>query len=305
MHPYPDDDAALGDALRLSRGMTFKAAICDLPLGGGKTVVIGDPRRDKTPELLLALARVIEGRGGRYIVADDVGTTLDDLRLMRTVTTHTAAATLASQQPLTVTAYGVLHAIKSAVRHRLGWDRLTGLRVAVQGLGNVGRPLCGYLHREGAKLFVTDLDEARVHEAVASFGARAVAPDAILETPVEVLAPCALGSVLGAATIPRIRADIVCGGANEQLEHERADRLLLDRGILYVPDYLANAGGVIDFHQERIDDRPEAVLRAVRRIAGVTTAILSSAAASGSTPKEVADAVVRRRLRAAEGAQSV
>jgi leucine dehydrogenase len=296
MHSYPSDDAALGDALRLSRGMTYKAAIFGLPWGGGKSVVIGDPCRDKTPELLLALAHVIEGCGGRYVVADDVGTTLDDLRLMRSVTLHTAAATPASQRRLPVTAYGVLNAIKAAVRHRLGWDRLTGLRVAVQGLGNVGQPLCGYLHREGAKLFVADLDEARVREAVATFGAHPVAADAILEVPVEVLAPCALGSVLSATTIPRIRADIVCGGANEQLEDENADRLMHDRGILYVPDYLANAGGVIDFHQEWIDDRPEAVLHAVRRIVGVTTAILSDAATCGSTPKELADARVRARL---------
>lgn len=302
MHPYPDDDAALGDALRLSRGMTYKAAICGLPLGGGKTVVIGDPRRDKTPALLLALARVIDARGGRYVVADDVGTTLDDLRLMRTATRHTAAATLASQQPLPVTAYGVLGALRSAVRHRLGWDHLSGLRVAVQGLGNVGMPLCGYLHREGARLVVADLDEARVEAAVASYGACRVDPGSILEAEVDVVAPCALGSVLGAASIPGIRAGIVCGGANEQLAHEGADRLLLERGILYVPDYLANAGGIIDYYQESIDDRPEMVLRAVRRIGDITASVLAEAAASRRTPKEVADAIVRSRLDAAEGA---
>ena len=150
MWPYASEAEALSDALRLSRGMTCKAAIMDLPYGGGKTVVIGDPARDKTPALLLALARAVERLHGRYIIADDIGTSIDDLAVMRQVTRHTAAATLAARAPLAVTAYGVFMAIRAAVLHRLGRTDLAGLKVAVQGLGNVGLPLCGHLHDAGA-----------------------------------------------------------------------------------------------------------------------------------------------------------
>src|SRR3954468_8313145 len=149
MYPYAGPAPALTDALRLSRGMTYKAAICELPYGGGKSVVLADPRRDKTPELLRAMGRVIEGQGGRYITADDVGTTLADLIVMREVTRHTAGATTAAQQALPATAFGVFEALRAAVEVYLGRSDLEGLRVAVQGLGNVGMPLCGYLSAAG------------------------------------------------------------------------------------------------------------------------------------------------------------
>lgn len=299
MYPYADEVVALGDALRLSRAMTAKAAICDLPLGGGKAVVIGDPSRDKSRGLLLALARAVDGVGGRYVVADDVGTTLDDLRLMRAATPHTAATTPASQQPLPVTAHGVLSALRAAVAHRLGWRSLSGLRVAVQGLGNVGMPLAALLRDEGAALTVADPDRVRLDAARRELGARAVDPGAILEAPVDVLAPCALGQVLNADSIPRIRARIVCGGANEQLGEEADAERLHERGILWIPDYLANAGGVIDFHQESVDDRPAAVLAAVDKIGDISARIVGEAATTGRSPKAVADQVVRRRLAAA------
>jgi len=304
MWPYASEDEAIGDALRLSHGMTHKAAICGLPWGGGKTVVIGDPRRDKTPALLHALADVVDRLGGRYIIADDVGTSLEDLAVMREVTPHTAAATPAARKPLAVTAYGVLRAIFAAVRQRLHRRELAGLRVAVQGLGNVGLPLCDYLHREGAKLVVADLDPARVAEARERFAAQAAEPAAIYAQDVDVFAPCALGGVLDDATIPRLSAGIVCGGANNQLAEDRHDRALAARGILYVPDYVANAGGVIDFHQERIDDRPEAVLCAVARIREITADVLARAAAFGRTPREEADRIVAARLAAAEAARA-
>jgi leucine dehydrogenase len=303
MWPYGSEADALADALRLSRGMTCKAAICELPLGGGKSVIIGDPRRDKTRELLLAMARVVEGLGGRYVIADDIGTTLDDLRVMRELTRHTAAATPSAQQPLAVTAYGVLMAIQAAVRHRFGRDDLAGFEVAVQGLGNVGFPLCGYLHEAGAGLVVSDLDPARVARATSAFGARAADTGAIYEQQADVLAPCALGAILNARTIPRLRAAIVCGGANNQLAAAEDDACLAARGILYVPDYLANAGGVIDFHQEAIDDRPEAVLRAVGRIREIALRVLSEAEAAGRRPLQVADAIVRQRLQVAAEAR--
>jgi leucine dehydrogenase len=303
MRAYASEADALTDALRLSRGMTCKAAICELPYGGGKSVILGDPRRDKTRALLRTMARVVEGLGGRYVIADDIGTTLEDLRVMREVTAHTAAATPSAQQPLAVTAYGVLMAIQAALQQRLGQDDLAGSRVAVQGLGNVGFPLCKYLYEAGAELVVSDLDPARVASAERAFGARAVDADAIYEQEVEVFAPCALGAILNQRTIRRLRAKIVCGGANNQLAAAGDDARLAARGILYVPDYLANAGGVIDFHQEGIDDRPEAVLRAVGRIREIALRVLRKAQADGRTLLQVADEIVRQRVEAATEAR--
>jgi leucine dehydrogenase len=300
MWPYTDEAKALTDVLRLSRGMTYKAAICELPYGGGKSVIIGDPKRDKTPELLRAMGRLVENFGGRYIIADDVGTTLADLAVMRTVTRHTAASTASAQEPLAVTAYGVLMALTAAVAHHLRQDDFRGLRVAVQGLGNVGLPLCGYLRERGAELVVTDIDLARCARAEREHGARLVGADDIYDADAELFAPCALGAILNDETIPRLKARIVCGGANNQLAEARHDALLADRGIVYVPDYLANAGGVIDFYQEHIDDRPQAILRSVERIRDITADVLAKAAASGETPQEVADRRVRERIQWAE-----
>jgi leucine dehydrogenase len=297
MWPYRSDDEALTDALRLSRGMTYKATICDLPYGGGKSVIIRDPRRAKTPVLLLAMAQVVERLAGRYVIADDIGTTLEDLRVMRAITAHTAAATAAAGQPLAVTAYGVFQALGAAVEHGLGRRDLEGLRVAVQGLGNVGMPLCRHLHDAGAELVVSDLDAGRVAEAERALAARPVAVEAIYAEPVEVFAPCALGAVLNDRTIPLLGARIVCGGANNQLAEARHAAALARRGILFVPDYIANAGGVIDFHQERIgDDSPQAVLAAVARLREITTDVLARAASAGATPLEIADRIVLERL---------
>ena len=299
MWPYADEAQALADVLRLSRGMTYKAAICGLPYGGGKTVILGDPRRDKTPALLRAMGDVVHSLGGRYIIADDVGTSLDDLAQMRRVTPHTAAATPSAQAPLAVTAYGVLMALCAVVRHHLGREDLQGLTVAVQGLGNVGLPLCAYLHERGVRLLVSDLDQARATQAARQFHALVVDAEAIYDQVVDVFAPCALGAVLDDNTIPRLRARIVCGGANNQLAALRHDAMLAERGICYVPDFLANAGGVIDFHQESIDDSPAAVLRAVEDIGAITREVLRHASASGATPLQVAESIVQDRLAAA------
>jgi leucine dehydrogenase len=302
MFPYTDEDAALTDVLRLSRGMTYKAAICSLPLGGGKSVIIGDPRRDKTPALLAAMGRLVAGLNGAYIIADDVGTSLDDLAVMRTETKYTAATTPAARRPLAVTAYGVLKAMERAVQLVLQRGSLAGLSVAVQGLGNVGMPLCGYLAQRGAELTVSDIDPGRIAAAQRDFGATAVEPDAIYGQAVDVFAPCAFGAILNDDTIPRLRAGIVCGGANNQLLSSVHDAALAQRGIVYVPDYLVNAGGVIDFHQESIDDTPAAVLGAVDRIGTITGDVLARAAASGDTPLTITDAKVRQRLAAARSA---
>lgn len=296
MWPYPSSAQALTDVLRLSRAMTFKAAICGLPYGGGKAVIVGDPRTHKTPQLLEAMGRLVESLGGRFIVADDVGTTLDDLVVMRRHTCHTAAATGAAQAPLAVTAHGVLHALMAAAAHVLGRPDLAGLSVAVQGLGNVGGPLCALLHARGARLIVSDPDSGRRDAAVSRYGALPAEIGAIYDAAADIFAPCALGGVLDGSTIPRLKARIVCGGANNQLVGPGHADLLAQRGIVYIPDYLAGAGGVIDFHQERIDDSPAAVLAAVARIGEITMDLLTEAARSGQTPAAVAAARVAHAL---------
>lgn len=310
MYPYPGEAAALRDVLRLSRAMSYKCAIVDLPYGGGKSVILGDPRRDKSPALLAAMGRVVESLQGRYIVADDVGTTLDDIATMRRETRFTAAGTASAMQPLAVTAHGVFSAIVAAARLVLGGGSLPsstgadgmavhhlgGLTVAVQGLGNVGGPLCELLHMAGARLVVTDSVADRAEAAVERFGAASVAPSAIYDVAADIFAPCALGGVLDADTIPRLAVRVVCGGANNQLATpEDADRLAA-RGIVYVPDYLVSAGGVIDFAQEAIDDRPESVLAAVGVIGRITGEVLAEAAARLVTPLAVCDRRVRERL---------
>ncbi len=297
MYPYASEQHAMTDVLRLSRGMTHKAAICGLPYGGGKSVIIADPRRDKTPALLHAVGRIIEGLGGRYITADDVGTTLADLAIIREVRRHTAGTTAAAQQALPVTVFGVFEAMRAAAEVCLGRSDLEGLRVAVQGLGNVGMPMCRYLSEAGAVSVVSDLDENRCAQAAATNGATLAAPEEIHAQHVDVFAPTALGSVLNDATIPRLRCRVVCVGANNQLAEARHDAALAARGIVFVPDYLANAGGVIDFHQETIDDQPDAVLASVSRIGAITRDVLRCAAATGATPLSVADGIVQARIR--------
>ena len=299
IYPYASEQHAMTDVLRLSRGMTYKAAICELPYGGGKSVIIADPRRDKTPALLHAMGRIVEDLGGSYITADDVGTTLADLGIMREVTRHTAGATPAALQALPATAFGVFEALRAAAEVCLGRSDLEGLRVVVQGLGNVGMPLCGYLSVAGAALVVSDLDANRSAQAAATYGATVVSPEEIYTQNVDVFAPAALGSVLNDATIPCLRCHVVCGGANNQLAELRHDAALAVRGIAFVPDYLPNAGGVIDFHQETIDDQPDAVLASVARIGAITRGVLRRAAAIGVTPLSIADGIVRARIRQA------
>lgn len=299
MWPYSNDDDALTDALRLSRGMTYKATICDLPYGGGKSVIIGNSRTEKTEELVLGMGRLVESLGGSYIIADDVGTTLADLAVMRRETTHTAAATEAAQSDLAVTAYGVLMGIEATVARVFERSDMSGLRFAVQGLGNVGMPLCEHLHKRGAKLTVTDVDEVRMQDARDRFGAELVAPDAIFDVDADIFSPCALGAILNPDTIPRLNVKAVCGGANNQLLLAENDALLARRGIAFVPDYLVNAGGVIDFYQEGIDDSPDAILRSVERIRAIADDVLRQAHDTGQTPMTVSDRIVQQRLDAA------
>jgi leucine dehydrogenase len=255
IYPYASDDDALDDVLRLSRGMTYKSALAGLPLGGGKSVIIADPRRDKTPALLAAMARFVDGLGGRYVAAEDSGTSVEDLRLMARYTPFVSGIQGSEHggDPSPSTARGVFLAIRTALRHRLGSEDLTRVRVAVQGLGHVGQRLARLLADAGAEVLVADIDAERSKSVADGIGSRAVDADDILFADVDVLAPCALGGVLNEDTIPRLRTGIVAGAANNQLRDVGDAARLADRGILFCPDFLINAGGIIDVHYQRND----------------------------------------------------
>jgi len=297
MWPYPDEDGALTDVLRLARGMTFKSALAELPYGGGKSVIIGDPRRDKSEALFTAMAGFVDSLGGRYIVAEDVGVSQADVEIMQRRTAHVAGTRVGGAgDPSPSTAYGVYVGIKAAVAHRLGRDSLAGIRVAVQGLGHVGSHLCRFLARDGARLTVTDIDPTAVARAKAEFGAVGVAPESIIETPAEVFAPCALGAVINDQSLPRLKAAIVAGSANNQLAERRHGAALAARGILYAPDYVINAGGVINISHEGPCYNKDEAVRHVARIQRTLSEIFRRAEAENIPTSEAADALALERL---------
>jgi leucine dehydrogenase len=233
--------------------MTYKSALAGLPLGGGKSVIIGDPGQDKSAALWRAMAGFIDSLGGRYVAAEDSGTSVTDLRAMSQYTEHVSgfAATEHGGDPSPSTALGVYVAIRAALAHRLGVSDLEGVRVAIQGLGHVGFALAQMLKSAGAEVLASDINFANLLRAESELGVTPVAPENILYEDVDVLAPCALGGALNADSISRLRAGIVAGAANNQLRETSDGCRLVDRGILYCPDFLINAGGIIDVHYQR------------------------------------------------------
>jgi len=303
MWPYASEADAVRDVLRLSRGMSFKNAMAGLPLGGGKSVILGDPHRDKTPELLRAFGRAVDRLDGRYVAAEDVGIGVEDVALMAQETRHVAGRAggdAASGDPSPFTAYGVFVGIRAAVAHRLGRPSLEGVRVAVQGLGNVGSTLCRFLHGAGARLVVADLDPIAVEAAVAQFGAQVATPEKILEQEADVVSPCALGAVFDDASIPKLTASVVAGAANNQLAEARHGAALRDRGVLYAPDYVINAGGIINVSGELAGcyDRGRSLAR-IECIEDRLGEIFHEAEERGASTNEVADGMALRRLDAA------
>ncbi len=297
MYPYGDDEAALADALRLSRAMTYKAALAGVPFGGGKAVIIGDPAT-KSEALLAAMARFIDSFGGRYQTADDVGTTVRDMAFMRRFTPYARGLADAAGEPCPATAYGTYHGIRAVAAHRFGCRDLAGLSVAIQGLGSVGWRLAGYLAAEGARLVVSDIRPETVARAVQAFGATAVAPDRILFQDVDILSPNALGAVFDDRSIPRLRARAIAGAANNQLARPEHGRMLAGRGITYAPDYVVNAGGLIDVAHEGPGYDPQAVLDHCADIAATVTRVLARADAEGAAPADIADRMAEERLAA-------
>lgn len=300
--PHETFEAALTDALRLSRGMTYKSAIAHMPFGGGKAVIIADSKTQKTPALLKAYAEMLAALDGQYYTGEDVGLTLADADFLRERTPNVTGTTKGgSGNPSPVTAHGCFLGLKAALAHRRGTDTLTGVRVAVQGLGSVGWALCEELHRGGAQLIVTDIDAAAAEKAKAAFGATAVGPDEILSAKADIFAPCALGGVVSRETIPALNVEIVAGSANNQLARHEDARLLMERGILYAPDYVINAGGLINVGSELAPggyDRA-AAMRKVEKIPATLTDIFQRAEARNRPTNDVAAEIAHERIEAA------
>ncbi len=304
MWPYEDEAHALRDVLRLSRGMTFKAALAGVALGGGKSVIIGDAKTAKTPKLMHAMGRAIDALGGQYITGEDVGTNPDDMREIRTQTRFVTCLRKEDGgpgDPAPLTALGVFSAIRAGLRFTSGTDDLNGVHVAVQGVGNVGYRLCALLRNAGASLTVCDAHAPAAQRVAADFGAQVVAQDAIYDVNAMVFSPCALGGVLGEATIARLKARVVGGAANNQLVDDASGRALLARGITYLPDYVANGGGLIGCDAEWYGHGEDKVLERVRGIFDTCTEILERARSDRVATNEAADAIGRARLAAAKG----
>jgi leucine dehydrogenase len=306
MWPYRSTHEALVDVLRLSEGMTYKAAVADLELGGGKAVIIGDSKRDKTPELLRAHGRFVDTLGGRYITAEDVGIGVEDMEYVYEETRHVTGIRSSPQgsgDPSPVTAFGVYNGIKASCKQKLGSDDLKGVRIAVQGAGHVGYYVCENLAADGAVLSICDIDAERVHKVVDDFGATPVEPDAIYDVDCDVFAPCALGAIINDATLRRLRCQIVAGGANNQLEEDRHGDALDAKGILYAPDYVINAGGLINVYGEIVGYGLETAKEKAYGIYGTLLSIYEIAAEEGIPTYRAADRLARERIRKAREAK--
>ncbi|GAB4350180.1 MAG: Glu/Leu/Phe/Val dehydrogenase dimerization domain-containing protein [Oricola sp.] len=303
--PFGSFEEALTDVLRLSHGMTLKAAVSGLPLGGGKAVIIADPRRPKSRPMLEAYAEMLSALRDTFITAEDVGMSLADADFLKTLTPNVSGTTAGgSGNPSPVTAEGTFLGLKTAVRHRFGGDGLSGLRVAVQGLGAVGWALCERLHGAGASLTVADIDATRVEAAVTEFGARKADPGQVVAAEADVFAPCALGGVLSERTIPALKAKVVAGSANNQLACPDDAKRLQQRRILYAPDYVINAGGLINVAAELAPggyDRA-AVTAKLREIPATLDRIFALALQTGATTADVARSIAEERIAAAKAA---
>ena len=295
---YKSESDAIIDALRLSRGMTYKAAVAGLSLGGGKSVILAEQANHDREAIFRAHGRFIESLKGRYITAEDVGTSPADMDYIKLETEHVVGLQGRSGDPSPVTAYGVYQGMKACAKEKYGSDSLAGKTVAVQGCGHVGYYLCSYLHEEGARLVVTDIDKEKVRRAVEEFRARAVGLDEIYGVQAEVFAPCALGAVLNDTTIPQLKVKIVAGGANNQLAEERHGDLLESRGILYAPDYVLNAGGLINVNSELEGWSAERAKRKAGEIFDTILRLFALAKEEGIPTYRAADRLAERRIEA-------
>ena len=301
---YKNDADALTDVLRLSRGMTYKNAVAGLGFGGGKAVILASEDTPKSPELFRAFGRCVNGLSGRYITAEDVGCSVDDMRCVREETEFVSglpqSGSDAGGDPSPWTALGCLQGIEAAVQARLGTDSLKGIRVAIQGVGHVGLFLCKLLHEAGAELFISDVNNDNLKATLGAVPATVLPPSQLLFADVDVLAPCALGNILTSSTIPKIKAKVIAGAANNQLSTPADGLRLAQRDVLYAPDYVINAGGIISVAAEYYGNASEDDVRAdVGRIRDRLEKIFAEAKETGRPTNELADEFARSIVAAA------
>ncbi|SRR5579884_74413 len=299
MWPYPNFDAALTDVLRLSKAMTYKAAMADLPLGGGKSVIWGDSKKEKSEAKLIAFAKQVASLGGRYIVAEDVGIGLADIERMHEVMPHAAGLPEekgGSGDPSPATAYGVFCGMRAALEERFGDGSFQGRKIAIQGIGKVGYALALLLHKAGAKIAVCDMDPERVAAICKVTGADPYLGHEIYRVECDIFAPCAMGGFMNERTIPRLSCEIVAGAANNQLENAKAAMLLKDRNILYTPDYVLNAGGLINIAEELHGYSKERATKKIESIYDRLKEVFALAQKESILPSEAADRLAEARL---------
>ncbi|EKN63149.1 glutamate dehydrogenase/leucine dehydrogenase [Schinkia azotoformans MEV2011] len=299
MWTYESEEAAIEDALRLGKGMTYKNAAAGLNLGGGKTVIIGDPRKDKNEAMFRAFGRYVQGLNGRYITAEDVGTTVADMDLIHEETDYVTGISPAfgsSGNPSPVTAYGVYRGMKAAAKEAFGTDSLEGKTISVQGVGSVAYTLCEYLNKEGANLIVTDINKEAVQRAVQEFGAKAVDPSDIYSVDCDIYSPCALGATINDTTIPQLKAKVIAGSANNQLKDERHGDRLHELGIVYAPDYVINAGGVINVADELYGYNRDRAMKKVEMIYDNIAKVIEISKRDGIPTYKAADRLAEERI---------
>ncbi len=298
MFPYASDVDALEDVLRLSRGMTYKSALAGLPMGGGKAVIIGDHRKQKTPALLEAMGDFIDAQGGKYVTAEDSGTSVADMKVIGQRTSYVSGVDDKQSfggDPSPFTAQGIFYGIKAALQHKVASDELKDVRVALQGAGAVGRYLAKLLLAEGAQVFVADINEENLKQVVA-MGAQQIGVDEVLSYDADVLAPCAMGAILNDDTIPHLKAKVIAGGANNQLAESRHGNDLRELGILYAPDFVINAGGIIEIHHQRAGSAEKSSDH-VARIGTTLSEIFAACEQQGKSTLAVAEQLAEEKFR--------
>ncbi|WP_298220742.1 Glu/Leu/Phe/Val dehydrogenase [Flavobacterium sp.] len=300
MWKYANEWEALNDVLRLSRGMTFKSAISGLNLGGGKAVIIADAKTEKTPEMITRFGEFVNGLSGKYITAEDVGTTTEDMDRIHEVTkfvTGISESRGGSGNPSPVTAYGVYMGMKAAAKYKFGSDKLDGKKVLVQGIGHVGETLVDYLTKEGALVQITDINEGRVAEISKKYNTQIYTGNDLYSADVDIYAPCALGATINDDTINRIQAKVIAGAANNQLANEKIHgQILKDKGIAYAPDFLINAGGIINVYGEIVGYGKEEAMKRTENIYNTTLEIFSFAEQQGITTHQAALSIAEKRI---------
>ncbi len=306
MWNYNNEWEALNDVLRLSRGMTYKSAITGLNLGGGKAVIIGDAKTQKTPELMRKFAEFVHSLNGKYITAEDVGMETADMDLVREITPYVTGISEekgGAGNPSPITAYGVFMGMKAAAKYKFGSDNLENKKILVQGIGHVGESLVEHLSNEGAQIFIVDINEERLQEVSNKYGATIFTGNDVYAAEVDIYAPCALGATINDETIYKIKAEVIAGAANNQLADEnKHGEILRQRNIAYAPDFLINAGGIINVYAELEGYGKTEIMRKTENIYNTTLEIFAHSEANGTTAHESAFSIAKTRIDARKAA---